>query len=123
MTSLTDAEWNDIIRAMQINTITKGNNGEYWWEKVLADDYDPATSGFSFTDDIRIFSTISYMGTTQLIDSIMLTIKKKVEANSVWVDVLRVQPTAHQVKIQADIDTALKEFLKNNKFAMETDNN
>ena len=63
------------------------------------------------------------MGSTQLIDSIMLTIKKKVEPNSVWVDVLRVQPTAHQVKIQADIDTALKEFLKNNKFAMETDNN
>ena len=81
---------------MQINTITKGSNNEYWWEKVLADDYDPATSVFSFTDDIRIFSTVSYMGTTQLIDSIMLAIKKTVGTNSVWVDVPRVQPTALQ---------------------------
>ena len=96
LTTLTDTEWNDIIRAMQINTITKGSSNQFWWEKVLADDFDPATSGFSFTDDIRIFNTVSYMGNTQLIDSIMLTIKKTVGTNSVWVDVPRVQPTALQ---------------------------
>ena len=122
LTSLTDTEWNDIIRAMQINTITKGSNGEYWFEKVLADDYDPATAGFSFTNDIRIFNTINYMGNTQLIDSIMLAIKKTVSTNSVWVDYPRVQPTTLQSRIQTDIDTALRAFLANNNFAMQTDN-
>ena len=107
---------------MQINTITKGSNGEYWFEKVLADDYDPATAGFSFTNDIRIFNTINYMGNTQLIDSIMLAIKKTVSTNSVWVDYPRVQPTTLQSRIQTDIDTALRAFLANNNFAMQTDN-
>ena len=62
------------------------------------------------------------MGTTQLIDSIMLTIKKTTDPNSVWVNVPRIQPTTHQTRIQTDIDTALKAFLANNNFALQTDN-